>query len=141
VESPNPYKAPTTNVNFVEAETPVPDDIALKIKSAWIAGLVSVGITAAFVLYSFFAAPVMGIDSWALVDVAIMTGLSFGVFRKSRTCAILLFLLFVANKVFMWMESGSLAGWPMALAFTACFVMGVQGTFQYHSWKRGTVST
>jgi len=136
LESQNPYKAPATNVNFVEVEAELPEDVAKKIKAGWIAGAVSAGITLAIVLISISGTTIMGIDTWSLIDVAVMAGLSFGVYRKSRTCAILLLALFALNKILMWKESGSLAGWPMALAFFACFIMGVQGTFQYHSWKK-----
>ena len=132
----NPYKAPTTNVDFVEAETELPEDIKKKIKAGWIAGAVSAGITLVMVILSVFGFSVMGINAWALIDVAVIAGLAYGVFRKSRTCAIILMVLFAVEKVLMWQAAGTPTGWPLALAFFACYVMGVQGTFQYHSWKK-----
>jgi len=132
----NPYKAPTTNVNFVEVETELPEDIAKKIKAGWIAGAISAGITLVIVLLSLSGTSIMGIDAWALIDVAVIAGLAYGVYRKSRTCAVILMVLFAVEKILMWKASGTASGWLMALAFFACYIMGVQGTFQYHSWKK-----
>jgi serine/threonine-protein kinase len=134
--STNPYQAPTANVEISEPELEVPVEIAKKIKNGWMAGLITVVITLIFVLISLFGTSILGIDAWALVDVGVMAGLTFGVFRKSRTCAVLLLGFFVLNKVLMWMESGTATGLPITLIFCWFFVQSVVGTFQYHSWKR-----
>jgi serine/threonine-protein kinase len=136
VDSENPYKAPTTNVNFVEVETEVPEDIAKKIKAGWMAGAASAGITLIIVLISLTGTSIMGIDAWALIDVSVIAGLAYGVYRKSRTCAVILMILFAVEKFLMWRVAGRPTGWLLALAFFACYIMGVQGTFQYHSWKK-----
>lgn len=57
---------------------------------------------------------------------------TFGIYKKSRTCAVLMLLLFAANKVIMWFESGSVSGLPVSLIFLYFYFMGVVGTFQYH---------
>jgi hypothetical protein len=136
--STNPYEAPKANLELSDAELEVPDDIAKKIKNGWMAGLVSVAITLVFILISLFGTSILGIDAWAFLDVAVMAGLSFGVFKKSRTCAVLLLGFFLLNKVIMWMESGSATGLPLTLIFFWFFIQSVIGTFQYHRWKRDT---
>ena len=136
--STNPYKPPTANLDLVEPELAVPEDIAKKIKSGWVAGVVSISVTMIFILWSFFGTEIMGINAWGLIDVALMGGLTFGVYKKSRTCAVLLLAIFALNKIIMWMEAGTPTGWIMAFAFMYYFYQGVAGTFQYHRWKRDT---
>jgi len=138
IMSTNPYKPPTANLDQVEPELTVPEDIAKKIKSGWIAGVVSISFTMAFILWSFYGTEIMGINAWGLIDVALMAGLTFGVYKKSRTCAVLLLAFFVLNKIIMWMDAGAPTGLIMALAFMWFFYQGVAGTFEYHHWKRDT---
>ena len=136
--STNPYKPTTTNLDVVEPELVVPVNIAKMIRSGWTAGLISMGITLIFVLWSFVGTPIMGIDAWALVDVGLMAGLTYGVYRKSRTCAVLLLAFFVIGKIYMWVQAGSPNGVIMAVIFTWYFFQGASGTFLYHRWKRDT---
>jgi serine/threonine-protein kinase len=136
--STNPYKPTTTNLDVVEPELAVPEDIAKLIKSGWIAGLISIGITMIFILLSIFGTSIMGINAWGLIDVGLMAGLTYGVYRKSRTCAVLLLAFFVLSKIAMWVQAGSPSGWIMALIFAWYFFQGASGTFQYHRWKRDT---
>ena len=132
----NPYKAPTVKLDVEEYELESPPEIAKKIKGAWITGLVSAGMTLVFVGLAMMGKSMLGVDAWALVDVALMAGLSYGVYRKSRTCAILLLALFALNKVLMYMESSAVSGLLLTLLFFYFFIQGVVGTFQYHRWKR-----
>lgn len=132
----NPYKAPTAKLDVEEIELELPPEISKKIKGAWIAGLVSAAITLVFVGLSLMGTSLLGVDAWASIDVALMAALSFGVFRKSRTCAILLLALFTLNKILMFVESGTVSGLPLTLIFFYFFIQGVVGTFQYHRWKR-----
>jgi len=134
--STNPYKAPTTpNLDVTEYELEAPPEILKKIKGAWIAGCVSSGITLIVVLIAMSGTSLFGIDAWSLFDVAFMLGLSYGVYRKSRTCAILLLALFVAGKILMWTQTGAPSGLLLAIIFFWLFLQGVIGTFQFHSWK------
>ena len=128
-----------------KADTPVkpekpsqsPMDVAAKkIKNAWVAGLISVGVTFAFVLISFAGESVVGVDAWAFIDTAIMLGLSYGVYRKSRACAVLLFAFFITTKLIMWGIAGNVSGLPVALVFMWFFAQGIMGTFQHHKLQR-----
>ena len=117
----------------VEEQTEIPEEALKKIKNAWIAGLVSIGLTVVLTLISMSGTDIMGLDAWAFVDVFLMLIFVFGIYKKSRTCAILMLLLFAANKVLMWMEAGVASGLPLALVFLWFYTQGVIGTFQYHS--------
>jgi hypothetical protein len=133
--STNPYKPPTANLEVREYELEPPDQIANKIKGAWIAGIATTTLSLGLVLFSVFGTPVMGMNAWGFFDVALLAGLTYGVFRRSRTCAILLFAFFLLNKILMFMQSGSLAGTPLAVLVLLFFGRGIVGTFQFHRWK------
>lgn len=137
----NPYKASTVILDVEERDLEVPPEIAKEIKGAWIAGLVSAGITLVFVGLALMGKALLGVDAWALVDVALMAALSFGVFLKCRTCAILLLALFTLNKILMFMESATVSGLLLTLIFFYFFVQGVVGTFQFHRWKQEDTPT
>ena len=132
----NPYKPPATNVDLPEQEGEVPEEIRKKIKAAWIAGCVTAGITVVFILIAMAGTSILGMNAWGFIDVAIFLALSYGVYKKSRTCAIFLLAFFVLEKILMWMQTGQPTGWIVAAIFTWFYIQGVIGTFQYHSWKQ-----
>jgi len=79
-----------------------------------------------------------GFSLWNLLDVALFWGLAFGVIKRSRLCAIVLFVYNIANRVDMWVRSHDI--WltlgPIALLFLALYFLGVVGTFMHHRLKR-----
>ena len=114
----------------------VPEEITKKIKSAWIAGLISTGLTMVFAIISLSGAGIMGLDATAFVDVALMAVFTFGIYKNSRVCAVLMLLLFLANKIIMWMETGTLSGIPLTLVLLWFYSQGVIGTIQYHRYLK-----
>jgi hypothetical protein len=106
------------------------------IKNAWIAGSVSAGLTLVVTVLAMAGISLFGFTILNLLDVLLMVGLSFGIYKKSRTCAVLLFAYFVASKVMMWVEMGSAAGLPLALVFGYFFYQGIMGTFAYHKLSK-----
>jgi hypothetical protein len=128
----NPYKAPSASLEVTTPEK-VDQAIARKIRNAWVAGLISASITLVFALVAVLAGiSIAGIDAWAFGDFAVVLALTYGVYRKSRVCAILLFGFFVLNKVVMWGMAGNVSGLPLALVFMWFYGQGIVGTFQYH---------
>jgi len=79
-----------------------------------------------------------GFNLWNLLDVVLFWGLGFGVVKRSRICAVVLFLYNIANRVDMWTRSRDI--WltlgPIALLFLALYLLGAVGTFMYHNLKR-----
>jgi serine/threonine-protein kinase len=119
----------------------VPDDIAKKIKHAWIAGCISGGITLAFTLLAISGTSILFSSAWELVDVALIFGLAFGISRKSRTCAILMLVYFISAKIFIMSETGKPSGILLAIVFIYYYWQGVSGTFAYHKLKQtGTIA-
>lgn len=101
-----------------------------KIKIAWILGIIVSSIT-----FSIgWIGMVLQIEDWymGLIDFAILAGLTFGIYKYSRVCGVILFIYFAADKVDVLARTGNISGliWGLAIAFI--FWRGVVGLFQYH---------
>ena len=133
----NPFEAPKASLEVPPEAEDLNPTIEKRIKCGWIAGVVSAGYTLVLFVLSLMGRAIPGIDGWSIIDIFIAFGLSYGVFRRSRTCAVLLLVLFLLNKVILWTISPAVADLPFAFVF-ACFLgAGVVGTFQYHRLNRG----
>jgi len=130
MNSTNPYTAPSAVVT--DATVEVPADILKKVRSAWLAACVSGVLTLAFTLVAMSGTQLLGLDAWSLVDVALIFGMAFGIYKKSRTCAVIMLGYFVISKIIFMVETGKSTGLLMALIFGYYFWQGVQGTFAYH---------
>ena len=107
------------------------------IKDAWIAGSISIGATFIFTLRY-----IMGLDGgigWGsiaqitLLDMAITAVLSFGIYQKSRTSAIMLFVYFIFMRLLLpWMDQSVLIGIPFAFIFPYFIFKGMRGTIAFH---------
>ena len=132
------YAPPAAAVADVENETSeVPARILAKIRNGWVAGLVSSGITGLAVLLSLTGVrTIRGFDAWALIDVALILGFTLGIYRKSRICAVLMLVYFIASKVIMFVEYQRGYRGPSALVVAVLFVyfyaQAVVGTVAYH---------
>lgn len=135
--SANPYQAPQADLQRPEYLAEVPVHIARKIKRCWIVGIVASMATVLGLIGTMMGRfTTFAFDEWALIDIAIMLALSFGVFKKSRTCAILMVAFYVYGRYALLAEGFPLSGMPLALVFMWFFIQGVVGTFQFHRWKR-----
>jgi hypothetical protein len=131
----NPYNAPAAAVRDAAPRVlpAVPDEVMKKIKAAWIAAVCSGTITLIVVVIAMVTGKkVMDLGLWNLVDVILIFGLAFGIYKKSRTCAVIMLVYFAASKIFQVVETGQANGLVMGILFTILFVQGVIGTFQYH---------
>lgn len=71
-------------------------------------------------------------DPFVFADVALVAALSFGLLRRSRICALLLFLYFLLAKIVIAMETGQMQGPVMAVIVLWFFGRAVWGTFAWH---------
>lgn len=124
---PNPYSPPQADVQLHQPTPVVPAAIAKKIKSAWIAGLISAAMTLLVVLVG-----VAGFNVWNLLDVALILALAFGIYKRSRTCAVMLLVYFAVSKIITVAETGKATGIVLGLVFIYYYGQGVVGTFAYH---------
>ena len=72
---------------------------------------------------------------FGLLSGALMLGLSWGLTRYSRACAVALLLLYTAGKLLVVLTQAptlSLITGVVALVFVLAFVRGVHGTFAHH---------
>jgi len=113
------------------------------IKDAWVAGLISIGATFIITL-SYITGLGNGIgwgniDQITLLDMAITAVLSFGIYKKSRASAILLFIYFIYMRILLpWMDENVLIGIPFALIFLYFIFKGVRGTIAYHKLQENS---
>jgi serine/threonine-protein kinase len=103
-----------------------------KVKAAWVAAVVTGVVTLAATLVSVIGDQVNDVSGWNLIDVVLIFALAFGIYRKSRVCALITLLYYVLGKIAMWTVGPSPGGLPVTVLFVYCFVQGVIGTFQYH---------
>ena len=117
-------------------------EAALKhIKHAWVAGVVSGSMTLVLILIAASGSTVvakLGVDWWSLIDIVAISGLSLGIYKKSRVCALLMFIYFVGPKIILWATMGNVRGVPLAILFGYFFFKGIRATFTYHSLSEQT---
>lgn len=130
----NPYRAPKADVEVPDDEPDIPLAPLKAIRNAWIAAVVSGAITVLFSLIGMAGGGSMGFSAWSLIDAALIFGLAFGIYRKSRVCALIMLIYFVGSKILMLMDgyASNLFGIALALAFLYWYTKGVIGTFAYH---------
>ncbi|MBU0650910.1 hypothetical protein KKC59_03265 [bacterium] len=82
----------------------------------------------------FFFGTMSGVQIWNLIDVVITWALAFGVYRKSRICACLLFVLNLVSRVDLYITTKDFVftfGWLPSL-FIIAYALGIVGTVAYH---------
>ena len=109
------------------------------IRVAFWAGIASLVITILMYLYAL-QNPRSSIsnlfNSLTLVEIGFTAILIWGLHMKSRTAAVLMFVLFILNKFVMFSEVRVNGGAIIqALAFGYAYFMGIVGTFKYHAVK------
>ena len=110
------------------------------IKTASICGLVSALITLIATLVSILNGGLvfgdLRISIFTFFDVALMGGLTVGIYFKSRVCAVLMLVYFLLCKYMQWSAGINFTALVVGIAFIYCFIQGVRGTFSYHALKK-----
>lgn len=116
----------------INERTVPPKAMSLLIKNAWLATLASSLITVALDVYFWMS----GVRTWLvymnLIYVVVFCGLAYGIYRRSRSCAIAMLLVFILDKAYSPIVY-STSTIIVFVLFTLCFSGGVVGTFWYHS--------
>ena len=102
-----------------------------KIKQAFFAGIFSGLVTILFSLLGHFNIINIGLGLDGLIDATIVFVLSFGIYKKSRICAFLLFTYFILSKLAIYIDMQKV---PSGVAFVIayCYLQGIIGTVHYH---------
>jgi hypothetical protein len=72
------------------------------------------------------------LSSYNLVDVILVGGLTFGIYRRSRVSAILLEVYIYANYFYAWYKDGTANFSLLVIALLYFLFHGITGTFKYH---------
>jgi len=104
------------------------------IKTAWILALVSGGINLIFIflLKNLEGEQTINFGLWNLIDVLLVFGLAFGIYKKCRVCAVIMFAYFLINQLNISLSAVMITNIPLALVFLYYFFQGIRGTFYYH---------
>ncbi|MEW6238922.1 MAG: hypothetical protein AB1656_26355 [Candidatus Omnitrophota bacterium] len=107
-------------------------EIMQAIDNAGTGGLIYGGVLMFFTFLGLMFFPALETEALDLIDVFLIFALSWGIFSRSRLCALALFVYLFANFIIVWIESGRPRGILFVLAFGYCFFQGVRGSFAYH---------
>lgn len=101
------------------------------IKLGWIAATFSGALTSILAILAFLSdtgTDPFGITTpWSLFDGIIYLGLAYGIFKKSRNSAIIMFLLHCVNQFYFSQNFGF-----MAVFLAVLYLQAILGTFKYH---------
>jgi hypothetical protein len=130
------FAPPLAVVADIDSGPDVPDGTLKKIRQAWIACLVSAAITLVFSLLAMGSGGFAGFGASNLFDVALILAFAYGISRRSRVCAVLMFAYFLLSKYLMFKATGQFGGGILAIVFMWFYGQGVAGTFEYHKLVR-----
>ena len=111
-----------------------------KIKHARIAAMISGIITLAGSITLIYKQPELQLSLFnmlSLIDVVIIFTMAYGIYKKSRLCAVLMFEYFLLSKIFIMSISSqiSLGAIIIGSIFLYFLFQGVRGTFTYHKYS------
>lgn len=129
----NPYAPPAAELGLaLETAPAVPGGVLKKIRNAWVAGVISTCLTLVVTLTAVSGIQIAGYSAWQFIDVVLVAALTFGIYKRSRTCAVSMLLYFIVSKIILFVETGRPNGLLLAIVFTYYYAQGVAGTFAYH---------
>ena len=106
------------------------------IRMAWGAAILSGVLTLGVTLYAMSTPGFLGFDKWGLLDVGLIFALGYGIYRRSRICAVAMLAYFIASKLLLASKLGPEVFGPVAIVFFGFYLMGVIGTFRWHALNR-----
>lgn len=134
-------KSPQPSIAKKQSEPEKETEMATKsahedIGKAVAAGVLSCIGTAGLMLYSIYTEDLLQMDWWSSLDILLIAGFTFGIYRKSRAAAVSLLVYFLASKVCIGLMDIDLFKRPATVFFTFLFLyffaLGVRGTFRLH---------
>lgn len=122
------------NFTVIKSEKP---DYEKKIRRGWIAGIIAGGFYLLLTILSLNTPADSGLreyfNEWNFIDITILFGLSYGVFRKNKIAAILLLLFSIVPKVIAFFATGDLKALTGGAIFIYFFVEALRGILDYES--------
>ena len=109
------------------------------IHGTFIAALVSGAVTTIVAILALFGHAIPGFTAANIVDALFILALAFGVRRKSRACALILFIYFILSKIAIAAASPG-TGLGSGFIFILFFLNGIRSTFAYHKFKQTVIN-
>lgn len=75
-------------------------------------------------------------DPWNVLDVFFILACAYGMYRKSRTASIVIFVYFIAAKIIISIETQTYGGLGLALVFLYFYGRAIQGSFAFHKLEK-----
>lgn len=115
----------------MEAQPDPAQKIDHAIKRAWMVAIFTATITMLVGVMAIAGArPVASLDGTALIDAAILYGLAFGIYKRSRICAVGL-ILYVVIAAGLAVNQGTKVS-PLQVIFAYFYCRGLLAIFTYH---------
>ena len=128
----NPHPSPESDIELPQNQANVEPKVLNNIRNAWCATLVT-GIMILFVILFSIFSPTSSFNPWALIDVVLIFGIAYGIYRKSRCCALIMLIYFAVSKIILFLDGmTTLSNLIIGLIFFFFYFKGVTGTFAYH---------
>lgn len=107
------------------------------IRNAWITGTISAILTFIVSMIGAYSENVRmqyGCDTWTLLDVALIAGLTYGIYRRNRYCALGMLIYYLTCKFIAAASTGKFTGGIMAIIFAYFFFQGTRASFKLHKY-------
>lgn len=109
-------------------------------KNGAIAASISGVLTLAMFLFATFsnASGIFGFwnDPTVIFDIFLIFACAYGIYKKSRFAAVLLFCYFIFAKIYFGIETGKVSGLGIALIFLYFYGKAIQGAFVFHKIEK-----
>jgi hypothetical protein len=116
------------------------DEAIKATKSGAIAACISGVLTLGIVLVAIFSNSNGAIALWNdpsnFFDIILIFGCAYGIYKKSRAAAVLLFVYFIFAKVIIGIETGNVSGLGLGLVFLYFYGKAIQGTFVFNKLEK-----
>jgi len=116
------------------------DEAIKATKSGAIAACISGVLTLGIVLVAIFSNSNGAIALWNdpsnFFDIILIFGCAYGIYKKSRAAAVLLFVYFIFAKVMIGIETGNATGLGLGLVFLYFYGKAIQGAFVFHKLEK-----
>lgn len=105
-------------------------------RSGFWAAVFVTAVTLGVTLYSHYVGTVLGFSIYNLIDVFLWSALATGLWFFSRIAAVLGFLYYIGDRVFITIETGEVPGVLMVIIIGGALIQGIRGSFAYHRLKK-----
>lgn len=132
----NPYQTPKAELSSTgnNAKVELPAKIQEKISLGVVTGIMLTLFSARQTILGWGSSN--GIDSYTLIYTLALGGLTFGLFKHNRTCAILLLGVFGIDKILGVIDGMSLVSLVLPAIFACLLLRGIIGTFAAHTLQQ-----